>query len=558
MSLPTYEVYVRNRDYQRLDRLDEWRTLTFVQRWNDVGTWTLELDAETVAAGLLPTDGGIIVTRDGSSVFSGRVTERTRTVRTVRYSGVDDNALLAGTLALPDPAGPPYPEFYTDEDVASTVMRNLVFQNVSMEASRVDRRVAALNLQVSDPLLGGTVLVRARFVNLLALLQEIAVAPAAGGLRFWIAQSDADPDEVVFQIAESTDRSSSVVFSRRLGTIRDYADTFTAPEATYIYLAGGDEMDPDRTIVEGGNAAAQLDAGRRIEVFTDARDNDDSTELTQEHGALVAALTSTRKITVDVLESDSFQWGTDWDLGDTVTVLDADGAEYVDVIREVEVNLSPRDGARVTPLVGAVGTSNDDDSVDGRVARHIEAINRRVSHLERHWAIPSAKIASIQNLPDGTITNAMLDEPLQWLPGEIKLTARVSAPTGWLLCNGAAVSRTTYSALYAAIGGTYGNGDGSTTFNLPNLQGRFPMGSTGESGTYPRGSTGGAATIDLSHDHNNATGAPTETELLPVGAQVAGAVAADGHAHTIPADLSATQSVLPPYLALNYIIFAGV
>lgn len=46
-------------------------------------------------------------------------------------------------------------------------------------------------------------------------------------------------------------------------------------------------------------------------------------------------------------------------------------------------------------------------------------------------------------------------------------------PDGWLLCNGAAVSRTTYSKLFNIIGTRYGAGDGSTTFNLPNLDGRF-------------------------------------------------------------------------------------
>jgi microcystin-dependent protein len=50
------------------------------------------------------------------------------------------------------------------------------------------------------------------------------------------------------------------------------------------------------------------------------------------------------------------------------------------------------------------------------------------------------------------------------------------APTGWLLCNGAAVSRTTYATLFAVVGTTYGAGDGTTTFNVPNLQGRFPIG----------------------------------------------------------------------------------
>ena len=52
------------------------------------------------------------------------------------------------------------------------------------------------------------------------------------------------------------------------------------------------------------------------------------------------------------------------------------------------------------------------------------------------------------------------------------------APAGFLVCNGGAISRTTYSALFAVIGTTYGSGDGSTTFNLPNLTDRFLQGST--------------------------------------------------------------------------------
>jgi len=51
-----------------------------------------------------------------------------------------------------------------------------------------------------------------------------------------------------------------------------------------------------------------------------------------------------------------------------------------------------------------------------------------------------------------------------------------SAPSGWLPCNGAAVSRTTYAALFARIGTTYGAGNGSTTFNLPDLRGEFLRG----------------------------------------------------------------------------------
>ena len=66
--------------------------------------------------------------------------------------------------------------------------------------------------------------------------------------------------------------------------------------------------------------------------------------------------------------------------------------------------------------------------------------------------------------------------------GAVFAFAANSAPSGCLLCNGAAVSRTIYAALFEAIGTTYGGGDGSTTFNLPNLTDKFIQGS-GTAGT---------------------------------------------------------------------------
>lgn len=61
-------------------------------------------------------------------------------------------------------------------------------------------------------------------------------------------------------------------------------------------------------------------------------------------------------------------------------------------------------------------------------------------------------------------------------PGAVQAFARSTPPTGWLRCNGAAVSRTTFNTLFAALGTTFGVGDGSSTFNLPDLRGEFIRG----------------------------------------------------------------------------------
>lgn len=75
------------------------------------------------------------------------------------------------------------------------------------------------------------------------------------------------------------------------------------------------------------------------------------------------------------------------------------------------------------------------------------------------------------------VKQAVIDALNQSRPvGSYILFAGKTLPTGYLLCNGAAVSRTTYSALFAVIGTTYGAGNGSTTFNLPNLDGRVLQG----------------------------------------------------------------------------------
>jgi microcystin-dependent protein len=66
------------------------------------------------------------------------------------------------------------------------------------------------------------------------------------------------------------------------------------------------------------------------------------------------------------------------------------------------------------------------------------------------------------------------------LTGMVMAFAGTTAPSGWLKCDGSAISRATYAKLFAAIGGLYGTGDGSTTFNLPDLNGRVPFGMFGE------------------------------------------------------------------------------
>jgi microcystin-dependent protein len=95
--------------------------------------------------------------------------------------------------------------------------------------------------------------------------------------------------------------------------------------------------------------------------------------------------------------------------------------------------------------------------------------------------------------------------PYPWLPGEMKAWPTGSAPTGWLLCDGSAVNRSTYAALFAVIGTTFGIGDGSVTFNLPDAQGRALVGKGTNTDCDAIGDNEGVSTVANRSPRHNST-----------------------------------------------------
>ena len=149
--------------------------------------------------------------------------------------------------------------------------------------------------------------------------------------------------------------------------------------------------------------------------------------------------------------------------------------------------------------------------------------------------------------------------------GGLMMWPTSSAPSGWLLCAGAAVSRTTYSALFAVIGTTFGSGDGSTTFNLPDYRDRMPIGA---GTTYSANSTGGSKdAVVVSHTHTATDSGHTHTQSYVTFANPAttGGGAAYGSTTTTTGvgyanitvsttGVSGTNANLPPYLGIYFII----
>jgi microcystin-dependent protein len=173
-----------------------------------------------------------------------------------------------------------------------------------------------------------------------------------------------------------------------------------------------------------------------------------------------------------------------------------------------------------------------------------------------------ANLTGIEGIPSGTI--------VPWSDSSI--------PSGFLECTGQAVSRSTYATLFGIIGTTYGAGNGSTTFNVPDLQDNVAV---SKSGTKNLGSTGGANTVSstgnvggstanatlstpqlASHTHSGG-GSNTASYRDPSSNNVSRLISADtgstgggdGHSHNMSATFSGdATSVVQPYLTVVYII----
>jgi len=140
--------------------------------------------------------------------------------------------------------------------------------------------------------------------------------------------------------------------------------------------------------------------------------------------------------------------------------------------------------------------------------------------------------------------------------GTILPFAGSTSPSAFLLCSGTAVSRTTYADLFAVTGTAYGVGDGSTTFNLPNLQGRVPVGKSTDTEFDVLGETGGEKTHVLTgaempahtHDFDFSGGGGGVNSLGVSGSLV------QGYKATSSTGGNTAHNNLQPYLTINYII----
>lgn len=576
MQIEDLIVEVRDANLARLGQLttDDKEGLTLAARANAVGSWTIDLpdmilDETTgrdvphaLCAALRKEGAGIVITGPDGVILSGPTTEAKfaatdedpEGVWTI--TGVSDLILLQDALAYPDPAtADPAAQRYTNDTrtgKAEDLIRQYVAYNIANGATRTPAATWApsgrlvgfrtkLGLTATSLGQGPTLTYSPRFQNLLELCQDIAVA---GGLLFDVAQNGAILE---LRVWAPVDRSKFVRMDVQNQGLASVEYGFGSPTATRPIVAGQGEGTA-RTILERTSAAAQASEalwGRRIERFVDQRQTDDLGEL-QQAGDTVLLQEAATVSSMQVTPSDDLAmvFLRDWGLGDVVSVVV--GAVETRA-RVTEAALKVDNGV----LIGATVGDPEGFEFEDVQASRVTSTESRVSSLERN--------AEASGTPSGALN--------MWA-GQA-----TAIPSGWLLCDGRAVSRTNYADLFAALGTAYGAGDGSTTFNLPNMKGRVPVGVDSTQTEFATlGKTGGekAHTLTIAempnHSHNfqyAGTGYPG----FPYGAvgDTGGGlkffVSKDSYGGTNAISIAASgggqaHNVLQPYVSMNYIIKA--
>lgn len=172
-----------------------------------------------------------------------------------------------------------------------------------------------------------------------------------------------------------------------------------------------------------------------------------------------------------------------------------------------------------------------------------------------HPAINDTNLNKMQDNIE-TAINAQVSGDTLPIAAIIPWSTTIAPNQNWLVCNGQAVSRTTYSQLFNIIGTQYGEGDGSTTFNVPDLRGRHPMGYNLEDTDFNRiGKTGGEKTHTLTKNELPSNIIDTANS----GSNTDGYIARAGYTKSESYDFGGGNqpfNVLDPYLTTNYIIKA--
>lgn len=363
--------------------LDGWNAMQLVLRFNDVGTGTLTMPASGDVIELNQPGNRVVVVRNDAILCAGPIMHPDDFDQD--SAGGDqaapgqitivwefDEAALAYRLCYPDPAHAATAQTAAKDTGtavnAETAMRHFVDKNIGAGAL-VARRWPQLALGAVASV--GTALnYSARFDVLSDMLRRLA---SQDGLGYRLRQTSTPA--LVLEVYAPIDRSGDVRFSFELGNLQKLSYRETAPTAN-VAIVGGDGTGTSRTVVEVADAVSVASGWGRRETFVNDSSTD-TTELTQNGTQAIQQAVGTVLLTATAIDDARQRFGTDYGLGDRVSIEVRPGKLVTDIVTAVVINVDAS-GEVVSPTIGTgAPTSN------GAILRQLRAVLVRLGVLER-------------------------------------------------------------------------------------------------------------------------------------------------------------------------------
>lgn len=344
-----YTVFVRRLDGTLQISVPDYVSLNIIDTLNDVGNWSLR--STTLTQCPFKTGDGIIIARDGEYFFSGIATQiqdeldAKTGLFTWEVQGVNDLGFLRRRICFVDPATGRTDQYhhYQDNGYLSDVVERLISRNIGEDA--LEERRAEIVEAYNGPVLGNTVSVSLRFQNLLSAIVAICTSNGYNIRPRW----DEETMKVYYEVFQSRDLSSSIVFTEQLNNITESEYIGKAPEGNWVLAGGTGEM-TERQFSTALNTES-IDEWGRIEFFQDARNQHDTAGYVEE----VLARKSDNMTGYSVTASDADnapRYGIDYKLGDYVGAKIAD--KYI-IAQVQQVQIDIAEGVeRISPKFGTV------------------------------------------------------------------------------------------------------------------------------------------------------------------------------------------------------------
>jgi microcystin-dependent protein len=427
---------VMSMDFTYKAAIRGYESAILTRAWNGIGMLELSINSGIPNASLIQQDDLLWFDNDYHKAHIIEKIETTQDGSEKHYkiTASHINALLRDYITIP-PAGHGYD---TRTGSREEIARAWVTENAIAPADPL-RAQYPIKLGVQQGL-GDTITEQTRLKVLSDEVGRILDPEDLG----WRIELDIQNASYLFKVYAGVDRTASqsingrILFGMKYGNVAGYRKITDSSTAKTVAYVGGQGEGFERNIIEVFSETA----GRRKEAFIDARDTNEIPELTERGLQTLAEYAPVNGYEFEALNR-QFTYETEYDLGDFVTVV-MDKNNYQDLQIQKISEIYEQGDIRIVPEFG---------KPERTIGQAINAVSKKLEVLEAAT-------------PPGIIPPA----------GTVVATAAINVPTGWLECAGQAVSRSTYADLFAAIGTVYGSGNGTTTYNLPNLKGRIPVG----------------------------------------------------------------------------------